>query len=90
MRIIREFFKPKEKCARVGHKERLRLRKTYREPDVNERYYAVFKCEEEQEYCSRCKKPLSEWKVTDREGFTGYSMPSSMADRLRKNGVVEI
>lgn len=90
MRFIREFFRPKEKCARIGHKEVLQHRQTYRDPEPEERYYAVFRCHEERKRCARCKAPLSEWDITDREGYTGYSMPTSMADELRRNGVVEI
>jgi len=91
MRFIKELLKPATKCERVGHKNIKRYRKTFRRPDANDwRFYSVMSCKESKEHCPRCKQDLSEWEVYDKEGFRGYSMPSSMAEELRENGVVRI
>lgn len=86
-------FNSKEKCKNHGHKIKTVKRETYRKPwNVPDGYdwYSVYQCDEEKNVCKRCKQEISDWKITYKEGFTGYSMPSDMAKELRKNGVVKI
>ena len=95
MRFIDELLKPGKKCKRVGHKTKEIIRHTYRKPymvdndDVFNRRYSVFQCKETRLRCTRCKSHLSEWLIVSKRGYTGYSMPSRMADELREHGVVE-
>ncbi len=86
MQWLNEIFKPTLKCKRLGHVSETQTRRTYR----NARYYAVDLCREERLECKRCGKALEEWYVVDREGFNSVTMPFSVHEELRKNGVVRI
>jgi len=71
-------------CKKFGHKKFWRHRKCYVTPE--DHYHAVDILETKQMICKRCGATFSVKEEEYREGFTGFTMPSSMHSDLRKNG----
>ena len=85
MRLLREFFRPALKCARLGHQPCRELRETIRQPEA--RYASVAdQCEESRTACARCGAGLSEWQVDDRTWLQGLTSSHEQARRLRRDG----
>lgn len=84
---IREFFRPKLKCERLGHKSLEQITRGFSKPDSS-RYYVAMNAERVRYYCPRCGHEHSSKVRETGGGFTSYSWPSSMADEFREKGFV--
>lgn len=86
MQWLKEIFRPRLKCRRVGHRPKEETRRTYRRPEACGS--VVDGCREKRTVCGRCREVLSGWEVTDREGYQSATLPSEMWDELKHDGVV--
>ena len=85
MRWWKEWKYPTIKCGRVGHKMGIEYRKGYVTPQ-DYRNYVCERVRQERDVCTRCTVNFSDWRTTEREGFTGYSWPADQASEFKKNG----
>ena len=89
MRIIRELFRPSEKCKRIGHdmttKTFIIRRRTRAFRSVATDYKADI------DVCKRCghmdAQPKNEKEI---DAYTSCTMPSVMWDEIRERGYVVI
>ncbi len=84
--LIREFFRPKLKCERLGHKSLEQVTKGYSKP--TDRYYVAMKAERVRCYCPRCGHEHSSTVRETGGGFTGFSWPMHMAEEFHRTGFV--
>lgn len=91
MRFIKELFKPRLKCERIGHQvDEIKVR-GYSKPshDTSDwRYYVAMDAEKITSLCTRCGLIHKEEVIASYKGLTGYSWPQSMADEFEKTGFV--
>lgn len=81
MRWFREFFRPTEQCARVGH----RRRRVFREGYMDTEHYwqgVASRVRQEREHCPRCCLTLVDWTTVSRKSIDSLSGPTGMWDAI--------
>lgn len=79
-------------CARIGHRQRVRTRRGYREPrhgDLWERRYVAVQIQETIVECQRCGKVLEVDRV-DGYGLHGVTLDAEFMVELQRDGEVWI
>ena len=88
MRWLKELFRPRLKCERLGHREEPQQRRTFRWPPESRWAGVADRCAEKRTVCGRCGAQLAPWAITERRPIDSLSMPQPDWDRLRTDGVL--
>ena len=84
-----ELRNPARKCARVGHLYRLRYYKGLEKPLTREYRVVAYDVRGHISACGRCGV-LIDRTVDYKSYLTGFTLPAHVADKLERDGFVEL
>lgn len=87
MRLIKEFFKPRLKCDRVGHQEEEIIENGYVYPST---FGVAAEGIKKFKRCARCYIEMSKPIYEEKEYIHSLSMPSNDWKILKANGFLKI
>ena len=85
MRWLKELFRPKRKCERLGHLPYEQRRKGYAWPGKEYRSVAD-EVVQKRTRCARCHDILEDWEEVQRDGIQSLSMEEGRWDILKEDG----